>query len=57
MKSRQLGKTGLQVSELAAGGLFLSSYGGEFEQSRKALLRAVELGGELYRHCAELLQQ
>ena len=44
MKTRQLGKTGLQVSELAAGGLFLSSYGGEFEQSRKALLRAVEVG-------------
>jgi aryl-alcohol dehydrogenase-like predicted oxidoreductase len=44
MKTRQLGKTALQVSELAAGGLFLSSYGGEFEQSRKALLRAIELG-------------
>jgi aryl-alcohol dehydrogenase-like predicted oxidoreductase len=44
MKTRPLGKTGLHVSELAAGGLFLSSLGGEVEQSRAALRRAFELG-------------
>lgn len=44
MKTRPLGKTGLQVSELGAGGLFLSSLGGEVEQSRAALRRAFELG-------------
>ncbi|HZO89583.1 MAG TPA: aldo/keto reductase [Chthonomonadaceae bacterium] len=44
MKTRTLGKTGLQVSELALGGLFVSSYGGAFEQSREAVLRALELG-------------
>jgi len=44
MKMRTLGRTGLQVSELALGGLFVSSIGGEFEQSRTATLRALELG-------------
>lgn len=44
MRTRILGKTGLKVNELAAGGLFLSQWGGEFEQSKKALLRALELG-------------
>lgn len=44
IQKRVLGRTGLPVSELAAGGLFLSSFGGEFEQSKKALLRALELG-------------
>ena len=44
MKTRPLGKTGLQVSELAMGGLFVSSIGGEYEQARGAILRALELG-------------
>jgi aryl-alcohol dehydrogenase-like predicted oxidoreductase len=44
MKTRVLGKTGLRVSELGLGGLFISSVGGEFEQARKAILRAIELG-------------
>jgi aryl-alcohol dehydrogenase-like predicted oxidoreductase len=44
MKTRTLGKTGLAVSELALGGLFVSKVGGAFEQGRKAILRAVELG-------------
>lgn len=44
MKKRTLGKTGLQVSELALGGLFVSSLGGEFAQARAATLRALELG-------------
>ncbi len=44
MRKRTLGKTGLQVSELSLGGLFVSSIGGEFEQARGAILRALELG-------------
>jgi aryl-alcohol dehydrogenase-like predicted oxidoreductase len=44
MNKRVLGNTGLQVSELALGGLFVSSVGGEFEQSRAAILRSLELG-------------
>jgi aryl-alcohol dehydrogenase-like predicted oxidoreductase len=34
MKSRTLGKTGIEVSELALGGLFVSSIGGEFEAAK-----------------------
>jgi aryl-alcohol dehydrogenase-like predicted oxidoreductase len=44
MKTRTLGRTGLEVSELALGGLFVSRVGGEFEQGRLAILKAVELG-------------
>ena len=44
MRKRTLGRTGLQVSELALGGLFVSSIGGEFEQAKGAILRALELG-------------
>jgi len=44
MKKRALGKTGLQVSELALGGLFVSSVGGAYEQGKAAILRALELG-------------
>lgn len=44
MKTRTLGKAGLLVSELALGGLFVSSHGGEFEESRRAIRRALELG-------------
>jgi len=44
MNTRILGKTELRVSELALGGLFISSIGGEFQQSKKAILKALELG-------------
>jgi aryl-alcohol dehydrogenase-like predicted oxidoreductase len=44
METRVLGKTGLRVSELSLGGLFISSYGSEFEEARQAILRAFELG-------------
>src|SRR6476619_3208929 len=44
MRLRELGKTGLEVSELSLGGLFVSTCGGDFEQSRRAVLRAIELG-------------
>jgi len=44
MKYRTLGRTNLKVSELSLGGLFVSSLGGEFEQSKAAVHRAIELG-------------
>lgn len=44
MKTRKLGKTGLEVGELSLGGLFVSSWGGEFEQTSRAVRRALELG-------------
>jgi aryl-alcohol dehydrogenase-like predicted oxidoreductase len=44
MRYRTLGRTGLQVSELAMGGLFVSSVGGEYEQGRAAALCALDLG-------------
>ncbi|MCL4861513.1 MAG: aldo/keto reductase [Caldilineaceae bacterium] len=44
MNYRTLGKTGLPVSELAMGGLFVSSYGAEREEARRAVRRALELG-------------
>jgi aryl-alcohol dehydrogenase-like predicted oxidoreductase len=39
-----LGKTGLQVSELGLGGLFISSFGAERQEARRAVHRALELG-------------
>lgn len=44
MKMRLLGRTGLRVTELSLGGLFISKFGGDFDQSRAAALRAFELG-------------
>lgn len=44
MNTRVLGRTGLRVSELSLGGLFVSSVGGDFEQGRQATLRALDLG-------------
>ncbi|NLI00162.1 MAG: aldo/keto reductase [Chthonomonadales bacterium] len=44
MRMRTLGRTGLHVSELSLGGLFVSSVGGPFEQAREATLRAIALG-------------
>jgi aryl-alcohol dehydrogenase-like predicted oxidoreductase len=39
-----LGRTGLEVTKLSLGGLFMSEIGGEFEQSKKATLHALDLG-------------
>jgi len=44
MKKRILGRTGLEVTELSLGGLFVSSLGGPFEESKKAALRALSYG-------------
>ena len=44
MQYRTLGKTGLEVSQVALGGLFVSSVGAQFEQGRAAVHRALELG-------------
>jgi aryl-alcohol dehydrogenase-like predicted oxidoreductase len=44
MKTRVLGKTGLEISELGLGGLFVSSFGAEYEEGRRAILRALDLG-------------
>ena len=44
MKTRILGRTGLAVSELALGGLFLASWFATPEQSAATVRRAVELG-------------
>ena len=44
MRYRQLGRTGLQVSELGLGGLFVSSLGGGRGEGRRAARRALELG-------------
>jgi hypothetical protein len=39
MKQRTLGETGIQVSQLALGGLFTSSFGPGLEQTRRAVRR------------------
>ena len=44
MRKRPLGRTGLEVSELGLGGLFISSFGAEYEQAQKAISRALQLG-------------
>jgi len=44
MRTRILGKTGIEVSELAFGSLFTSSLGPGFEESRAAVRKAFELG-------------
>ncbi|MCJ7738451.1 MAG: aldo/keto reductase, partial [Anaerolineae bacterium] len=44
MEFRTLGKTGIEVSRLALGGLFVSSVGGPYEQAKQAIGRALELG-------------
>ena len=44
MKNRALGRTGLEVSELGLGGLFVSSVGGAYDQAKQAIDRALELG-------------
>ena len=44
MKKRALGKTGLKVSELSLGGLFIASFATDFEKAKSTVLRALELG-------------
>jgi aryl-alcohol dehydrogenase-like predicted oxidoreductase len=44
MKYRTLGKTGMEVSELAMGGLFIASFATDFDQAKKAVYRALDLG-------------
>jgi len=44
MQSRRLGKTGMRVSRLSFGGLFVSRVGGNYDQARAALRRGLELG-------------
>lgn len=44
MRLRQLGNTGLQVSELSMGGLFVASFINVQEQADAAVKRALELG-------------
>lgn len=44
MENRELGSTGLTVSRLGMGGLFVSEYGGPFADARAAVQRAVALG-------------
>jgi len=45
MKKRVLGRTGLQVTELSLGGLFVSAFGGRgFDEASKAVHRALDLG-------------
>jgi len=44
MKKRTLGCTGLKVTELSLGGLFVSKIGGQLEESVRAIHRAIDLG-------------
>ncbi len=44
MKKNTLGKTGIEVTELGMGGLFVASFGAAFDQARAAVFRALELG-------------
>jgi aryl-alcohol dehydrogenase-like predicted oxidoreductase len=44
MEMRTLGKTGLQVSKMAMGGLFVASFAGPFEQAKATVRRGFELG-------------
>lgn len=44
IEKRLLGRTGIEVSRLALGGLFTSSYGGALDESIATVHRAIELG-------------
>jgi aryl-alcohol dehydrogenase-like predicted oxidoreductase len=44
MKKRTLGRTGLQVSELSLGGLFVASFASPLDTARATVSRALELG-------------
>lgn len=43
MRTRILGRTGLEVSELSMGGLFVASFATELEEAKRAVRRALEL--------------
>jgi len=61
MEFRKLGNTGIQVSKLALGGVFVSTRGGPYEQAKQAIGRALELGintidtAPTYRNSEEVL--
>jgi len=44
VKLKKLTNTELEVSELGLGGLFISSFGSEFETAKETIARALELG-------------
>lgn len=44
MRTRTLGRTGLEISELGIGGLFTSDFGGGVAESIRIVQRAVDLG-------------
>ena len=44
MRTRTLGRTGLEVSELAMGGAFVASFAAALEDAKAAVRRALELG-------------
>jgi len=44
VKQRTLGRTGLRVSELALGGLFVASFASPLEKAKATVSRALELG-------------
>ena len=48
MRYRTLGRTGLQVSELAMGGLFISRFAGDREQGINTVHRALDLGVNIF---------
>jgi aryl-alcohol dehydrogenase-like predicted oxidoreductase len=48
MRKRTLGKTGIAVSELGFGSLFTSALGPGFDESRRAVQRAVDLGVQYF---------
>jgi aryl-alcohol dehydrogenase-like predicted oxidoreductase len=44
MNRRVFGKTGLEISELSMGGLFVASFATDFDQAKAAVHRALDLG-------------
>jgi len=44
MKKVVLGRTGLEVSRLGLGGLFVASFAAQLDEARRAVRRAIELG-------------
>jgi aryl-alcohol dehydrogenase-like predicted oxidoreductase len=44
MEKAILGRTGIEITKLSLGGLFMSEIGGEFDQAKEATLRALDKG-------------
>jgi len=44
MNQKILGRTGLAVSEVSFGGLFVASFSAQYDEAKRAVARAVELG-------------